>query len=130
MIETLFGLLKQCPECDGEDLIPVATREGTNFFCRDCVLCWHVERSRVNVVDPQTCPGCQLGTTACFERWQYPIAIREIPSMMARRSISVSDESSRRDNADIESELYYSAREAGVGYSPCAEPEFQAWRRH
>jgi hypothetical protein len=111
----VLGLLKQCPECGGERLIPVATTEGANFFCRDCTLCWHVEHGGVNVVDPQTCPGCQLGTSACFERWQYPVAVAEIPSMMTRRAISVSVESGRVDDADIESELYCSAREAGIG---------------
>jgi len=115
MTVTVFGLLKQCPECGGEKLLPVATTQGTNFFCRDCVLCWHVEHGRVNVVDPQTCPGCQLGTTACYERWQYPLAVAEIPSMMARRAITEPDRPRQRDDADIESELYCSAREAGVG---------------
>ena len=69
MSETLLGPLKQCPECGGEKLIPVATREGTNFFCPDCVFCWHVDHGQAAVVDPQSCSGCQLGTTACFERW-------------------------------------------------------------
>ena len=69
MSEAVFGL-KQCPECGSEKLIPVSVKEETNFFCEDCVRCWHVERDRVNVVDPQTCPGCQLGVTACFERWE------------------------------------------------------------
>ena len=61
---------KQCPECGSEKLIPVSVKEETNFFCEDCVLCWHVEHDRANVVDPQTCPGCLLGVTACFERWE------------------------------------------------------------
>jgi hypothetical protein len=69
MSEVLLGL-KQCPECGGEKLIPVSSGERTNFFCQDCVLCWHLEGGRARVVDPQTCPGCQLGTTACFERWE------------------------------------------------------------
>jgi len=61
--------LRQCPECDGEKLVPVIAGEKMNFFCEDCVLCWHQEGGQIMVVDPQACPGCQLGTTACFERW-------------------------------------------------------------
>ena len=117
MNETAFAL-KQCPECGGETLIPVATREGTNFFCQDCVLCWHLERGRVNVVDPQTCPGCQLGTTACFERWEFSHPSSGSSSMMTRQGIMGPGELDQEDNmgwGDIESELYCSAREASVG---------------
>ena len=114
MTETV---LKQCPGCDGERLIPVATIEGTNFFCRDCILCWHLERGQASVVDPQTCPGCQLGTTACFERWEV---FHPFSSRMTRPGIIGSDASGQEDNDDIESELYCSAREAGVGYFPGA----------
>jgi hypothetical protein len=89
-------VLKKCPGCDGERLIPVATIEGTNFFCRDCVSCWHLEHGRTYVVDPQDCPGCQLGTTACFERWG-------IPPKGHHHGLGW---------GDIESELYRSAREA------------------
>jgi len=107
--------LKQCPECGGEKLIPVATREGTNFFCQDCLLCWHLEHGRANVVDPQTCPGCQLGTTACFERWE----VFHLPSWtMTRQGIMGPGKSEHEDNMGwdgIESELSCSAREAGVG---------------
>ena len=45
MSEVLLGL-KQCPECGGEKLIPVSSGERTNFFCQDCVLCWHLEVAR------------------------------------------------------------------------------------
>jgi hypothetical protein len=62
--------LKHCPECSSEKLIRVSVGEEVNFFCRDCVLCWNLKNGRPVIVDPQTCPGCQLGTTACFERWE------------------------------------------------------------
>jgi len=62
--------LQQCPKCGSKKLIPVHVGARTNFFCEDCVFCWHLESGRVTVVDPQTCPGCELGTTACFELWQ------------------------------------------------------------
>jgi len=62
--------LKQCPECSGPSLIQVRAGSQTNFYCPDCVLCWHLESGRATVVDPQMCLGCQLGTTACFERWE------------------------------------------------------------
>lgn len=112
-------VLKQCPECGGEKLIPVATTKGTNFFCQDCILCWHIEHSGATVVDPQTCPGCQLGTTACFERWKVfqPLQSRGSSTMMHNAIIGLGG-SGREDNMgwrDIESELYYSAREACIG---------------
>jgi len=101
MTETVFGLT-HCPGCDGQKLIPVSVGAATNFFCQDCVSCWHLEHGWAEIVDPETCPGCQLGTTACFERWG-----------VRRRS--------HHDSlgwGDIESELYRSAREASVGCFP------------
>jgi len=68
MDEMLVGL-RLCPACGSQKLIPVIAGKEMNFFCEDCVLCWHREGGRTDIVDPQTCPGCQLGTTACFERW-------------------------------------------------------------
>ncbi len=62
--------LDQCPECSGERLVPVRAGIETNLFCPECVLCWQVGPGYVAVVDPWSCPGCELGTTACFERWQ------------------------------------------------------------
>jgi hypothetical protein len=132
MREPVLGL-KQCPECGSEKLIPVSVGEETNIFCQDCVLCWHLEHGRANVVDPQTCPGCQLGTTACFERWE---------TSFPRSSGGVFDDgtpggpaspdavhgSGQQDNmgwGDIESELHCSAREAGVGYLPVVGSEFE-----
>jgi len=115
MSETAFGVLKRCPECGGEKLIPVATSEGTNFFCQDCVFCWYLEHGRATVVDPRSCPGCQLGTTACFERWEV---FHSLSSMMTRQGFVDPGESEQEDNMawdDIEWELYCSAREAGVG---------------
>lgn len=62
--------LEQCPECSGKMLISVCAAHSTNFFCRNCALCWHVENGRAKRVNPWTCPGCQLVTTACFERFE------------------------------------------------------------
>jgi len=64
------GGLDECPECAGRRLTPVQAGTENNLFCPDCVLCWHAEADHVSVVDPWTCAGCQLGTTACFERWR------------------------------------------------------------
>jgi len=114
MNETAFGL-KQCPECGGDKLIPVTAGEETNFFCEDCVLCWHLEYGRATVVDPQTCPGCELGTTACFERWD-----------ISTRPLIGPGESGREGDkgwGDIESELYSSAREASVECFPLGASE-------
>lgn len=52
-----------CPRCGGTDLTAVDDGELTNFFCRDCVACWHVELDYIHRVDATTCPGCErLGT--------------------------------------------------------------------
>jgi hypothetical protein len=59
--------LVRCPECQGEDLIPVIAGRKMNFFCRDCTLCWHMHGDDVTRVNPSVCPGCELVTTACFE---------------------------------------------------------------
>jgi len=125
MSETMFGL-KQCPECGSDKLVPVAAGAKTNFFCEDCVLCWHLERGRVTVVDPQTCPGCELGTTACFERWDISSRPRGGSSVTARQGVISPGESGREGGegwGDIESELYSSAREASVECFPLGESE-------
>lgn len=125
MKEAVFGL-KQCPECGSKKLIPVSVEEETNFFCENCVLCWHLERDRVNVVDPQTCPGCQLGVRACFERWETSskrpngrVLDDETSSGLASRGpVAGTGREEDMDWGDIESELHSSTREAGVGYLP------------
>ena len=61
MTDTLVDL-KQCPKCCGEKLVPVNAGEATNFFCEDCTFCWHVDGGSVALVDPHTCPGCELTT--------------------------------------------------------------------
>jgi len=94
MTETVLGL-RHCPGCKSEKLIPVSAGEDINFFCQDCVLCWHVEHARTEAVDPETCPGCHLGSTACFERW----------------GIMPKTHHHGMGWGDIESELYGSARE-------------------
>ena len=62
--------LTRCPECNGEDVIPVMAERKMNVFCQDCTLCWHVHGDEVTRVNPWTCPGCELVTTACFERFE------------------------------------------------------------
>jgi hypothetical protein len=101
MTNTVLGL-RHCPGCGSENLIPVSAGAALNYFCRDCVLCWHQEHGWTDVVDPETCPGCRLGTTACFERWGN-----------RRRSHHES-----LGWSDIEAELFGSAREACVGTFP------------
>lgn len=87
IVNLVFCLLTVIRRCVGA---------ATNFFCQDCVLCWHVEHGWTEVVDPETCPGCRLGTTACVERWGI------IPRTHHHGL----------GWGDIESELYGSAREA------------------
>jgi len=111
-LNATVGLLKQCPECGGETLIPVASREGANFFCQDCVSCWHVERGRTHQVDPQTCPGCQLGTTRCIERSDV---FHSRSGMTTREGPRESGREDEMKWDDIEWELCCSTREAGIG---------------
>lgn len=58
--------LTQCPGCGSKGLIPVRAGEQMNFYCGICVLCWFLENGVANIVDPQTCAGCELGRTACL----------------------------------------------------------------
>jgi len=66
--------LARCPECDGENLISVMAGRKINVFCPDCTLCWHLQGDEVTRVNPWTCPGCELVTTACFERFEMSSA--------------------------------------------------------
>jgi hypothetical protein len=47
-----------CPRC-GNDLLDAAS-DGwqTNFLCRSCWVCWHVELGYMAPVPVITCPGC------------------------------------------------------------------------
>ena len=52
------GTLPACPACGSGDLDAVSDGELTNFLCRACLRCWHVELGWVQRVTPSTCPGC------------------------------------------------------------------------
>jgi len=111
-------VVEQCPECDSEALIPAATREGTNFLCPHCMSCWHLERSLTRVVDTQTCPGCQLRQAMCAGPWESSTRGHDLSSTP---DVTASPATGRSDAIgwnEIVSELYRSAREAGVGCSP------------
>jgi hypothetical protein len=97
MTQTVLGL-RHCPRCGGENLIPVTAGGAINYFCQDCVLCWHLEHGWTNVIDPQSCPGCRLESAACFERW----------------GIRPGSDHDDLGWGDIEAELYGSTREACV----------------
>lgn len=62
-----LGAATRCPACAGR-LRVVSDEEMTNFLCRECGRCWHVELSRVSRVDPTTCPGCPF-LEACLSRY-------------------------------------------------------------
>ena len=61
--------LTHCPKCEGQCLIPVVAGRKMNYFCRECTICWHVSGDQVTRVNPWTCPGCALVTTACYEHF-------------------------------------------------------------
>ena len=77
--------LEQCPECGGENLIPVFAGQDTNCFCEDCTSCWHREAGQVTRVNPWTCPGCQLWSAACFERFDLSSTWTEAARPVAAR---------------------------------------------
>jgi hypothetical protein len=66
--------LVRCPECDGGNLISVMAGRKMNVFCQDCTRCWHIHGDEVTRVNPWMCPGCELVTTACFERFEMSAA--------------------------------------------------------
>ncbi len=61
-----------CPNCASTNLlVAVDHRQHRNYFCRDCTMCWHPEFGQLRRVDREICPGCDLATTACFERFEF-----------------------------------------------------------
>jgi hypothetical protein len=52
-------LLDACPACGAVELSPVFAGEQVTFLCPRCMSCWHIERSSVHKINPETCPGCQ-----------------------------------------------------------------------
>jgi hypothetical protein len=67
MTTTLIGL-SGCPECGSADLVPVVADLETNYLCEDCACCWHLVGEDALLVDPNSCPGCSMGSTACLKR--------------------------------------------------------------
>jgi hypothetical protein len=62
---------ESCPNCARTNLLlAIDRRWQRNWYCRDCSMCWHSESEQVRRVEPHTCPGCGLATTACFERFE------------------------------------------------------------
>jgi len=68
------GVIPQrCPNClSTKLLVAIDRQEQCNYFCRDCTMCWHSEAGELRRVDRETCPGCDLPTIACFERFEQP----------------------------------------------------------
>jgi hypothetical protein len=48
----------ECPHCGAGDLEVAWDGELTNFLCRRCWSCWHLELGVVQRIDPTTCPHC------------------------------------------------------------------------
>ena len=111
-------VLTQCPDCGGQRLVPVATKEGTNFSCLDCRRCWHLGRGWASVVNPETCPGCQFGRVMCLGHQAVAARHHDLLSAFAVDSTCQSEPDNDPGWSDVESELYSSTREAGVQCSP------------
>jgi hypothetical protein len=62
-----LGAATCCPACTGR-LRAVSDGEMTNFLCRQCGRCWHVELGHISRVDPTTCPGCPF-LQSCMSRY-------------------------------------------------------------
>jgi hypothetical protein len=61
-----------CTNCGGTNLVvAIDHRRQRNYFCGDCTMCWHSEFGQLRRVDREICPGCDLCTSACFERFQF-----------------------------------------------------------
>lgn len=52
------GPLARCPACGSGELAAVDDGELTNFWCRTCRRCWHVELGWMHQIAPRNCPGC------------------------------------------------------------------------
>jgi hypothetical protein len=48
----------RCPRCGGDELEAVSDGTQTNFLCRACWVCWHIELGYMAPVPVSTCPGC------------------------------------------------------------------------
>ena len=67
---------EHCPNClSTKLLVAIDHQQQWNYFCRDCTMCWHSEFGELHRVDRETCPGCDLATTACFERFEQPTVL-------------------------------------------------------
>ena len=80
-LESSVSLLDACPGCGAGMLYTVSDGQTTNFLCRICSRCWHVELGGVRRVEPATCPGCEWRGT-CQSRWDpvtHADASREPP---------------------------------------------------
>jgi hypothetical protein len=117
MTTTLIGLT-QCPGCSSANLVPVVAELEVNFFCEDCTLCWHLVGQEIERVDPKSCAGCRLGSTACFEHWEVD-AHRWSPERGFRSPLPAFTLGAADAGwDDVEAELTGSAREASMGWCP------------
>ena len=67
---------EHCPNClSTKLLLAIDHQQQWNYFCRECTMCWHSEFGELRRVDRETCPGCDLATTACFERFEQPTVL-------------------------------------------------------
>ena len=67
---------EHCPNCRSiKLLVAIDHQQQWNYFCRECTMCWHSEFGELRRVDRETCPGCDLATTACFERFEQPTVL-------------------------------------------------------
>lgn len=59
MPEHVVKGLMRCLTCGSDELEAVTDGETTNFLCRACWNCWHLELGWVHRVNRITCTGCQ-----------------------------------------------------------------------
>lgn len=64
-------ILDRCPACQGTVLYRVSDGSVTNYLCRSCDRCWHLEADDISQVSPTTCPGCEW-RSRCLARWDVP----------------------------------------------------------
>ena len=67
-----LAMPESCPNCASTHLlVAMDHRRQRKYFCRECAMCWHPEFGQLRRVDREMCPGCDLCTTACVERFEF-----------------------------------------------------------
>jgi len=59
-----------CPGCGSSNVRGVLAGDRTNFLCRECGCCWHLEADNFHAVEPRDCPGCSSRPVCVRRMWE------------------------------------------------------------